>query len=100
MQRGRRLSQNYLAPFALAVCWNESPHENRPNFSRDAVQAVYRDTGFSYLGNGFAMIDGDDVYGEAAIAPEWFAENRKDWRLVGYDRGIDLMQTILVLRAV
>jgi SAM-dependent methyltransferase len=72
--------------------------KERPTFDKSAFVDAYRSTGYAYFPTAFRVVDGDDVYGDAAIDPAWFASACPYFQLVTYDRGVDHDQTVLVFR--
>lgn len=70
--------------------------QDRPTFDKAAFLASYADQGFAYFPYGQFITDGDDVYGDCVIDPNWFERACPFFRLVRYDRGVDHDQTILV----
>lgn len=80
--------------FLYDACFND-----KENFSRAEMLTEYSTRQFAYWPGGLTVLDGDDVYGDAVIDPNWFERYAAGWTLESIDRGIDLHQTILILRA-
>ena len=78
--------------------WNDAPYQiERPEYDRLRLTREYTETGYAHLPNNFRIVDGDHVYGDATIAPEWIVANCPQWNLRGYDRGEDLSQTLFLM---
>jgi SAM-dependent methyltransferase len=69
----------------------------RPGFDRDRLRADFTDPGFAFFPLGMHIVEGEDVFGEAIINPDWLRRNCPRWRVAGFDRGVDLQQLFVVL---
>ena len=78
--------------------WNRDSFAESENADTDGLIFAFERSGFAFLPNIHVTHDGDHVFGVAAIAPHWLAENAPGWTLVAQDRGEDHLQTILMLQ--
>lgn len=100
-----RTLRKYIAPSGLLVLttrpteyWRVDSLKDRPGFSLEHQLALHRDTGYSFLPSGWNLpADGESIFGDTSIDPDWFVQAFPEWDLQGYDRGMDGYQVILFL---
>ena len=61
---------------------------------------LHQREGFAYRPGQFPIINGEAVFGETSMSPEWIERNFPYWRVEAYDRGQDGWQKVLMLRPV
>jgi SAM-dependent methyltransferase len=64
--------------------------------SEDYAEA-HRTTGFSFKPIGVTAPDGEDIYGETSMTPQWLSASFPDWEIECTDRGLDPLQLIVFL---
>jgi SAM-dependent methyltransferase len=57
----------------------------------------YRDVGFSFSPIDYPKLGDELIFGDTTIDPQWIAAAFPEWELRGYDRGLDVWQTLLFL---
>ena len=58
---------------------------------------LHQRDGFAYVPDTFPVIEGEVIFGDTSMTPEWIERQFPFWRVEAYDRGIDPWQTILML---
>ncbi len=68
-----------------------------PEADRQAQVAIHQRDGFAYVPDSFPVINGEVIFGDTTLTPEWLERSHPYWRVEAYDRGIDPWQTVLML---
>ncbi len=100
-----RTLRRYVAPSGMLVLttrptefWRIDSYKDRPGFDLERQLAEHRGTGYSFLPSGWNLpADGESIFGDTSIDPDWFVRNFPEWTLHAYDRGMDNYQVILFL---
>jgi SAM-dependent methyltransferase len=64
----------------------------------EEIVASHHTVGFAFEPINLEPVDGDITFGNTSMTLAWLAQNLPEWKVVGYDRGIDYTQTILFLQ--
>jgi SAM-dependent methyltransferase len=74
-----------------------STADEQQNNSNEMMMRHHRD-GYAFRASEHPLIvDGESVFGNTSIAPDWIARHLPFWRVIRYDRGIDPMLAIIVM---
>jgi SAM-dependent methyltransferase len=97
--------RRYISPLGLLFIttrpveyWDlQSARESR-GWNTDEQMMRHRRDGFAfYPSNWNKDPNGESIFGDTSLSPEWIQKSCPEWRVHTYDRGADSFQTILVL---
>lgn len=95
----------YIAPSGMLVIttrptefWRTELMMERPGYNLERLLAQHREAGYAFLPSTWNLpADGESIFGDTSIDPDWIVRNFPEWTLRAYDRGIDGYQVILIL---
>lgn len=100
-----RTLRRYISPSGMLVLttrpieyWRADALKTRPDFDLDRQLAAHRETGYAFLPSTWNMpADGESIFGDTSIDPDWISRSFPEWSVRAYDRGTDGYQVIILL---
>jgi len=97
--------RRYIAPNGLLVIttrpfeyWGIENVSNKPDLDQAYQEEMHRRDGFSFFPSAWNLpADGKSIFGDTSIDPSWISQTFPGWAVRGYDRGVDTMQTLILL---
>lgn len=104
-QSALRTLRRYIAPSGMLVLttrpieyWKIDSLKGRADFNLDRQLAAHREDGYSFLPSGWNLpADGESIFGDTSIDPQWISRNFPEWQVRAYDRGLDAYNVLIFL---